>query len=58
MPGTQYETASQQREIVNRVLDAVLATVDDLDRSEIAALEWSSMRFDLVPVLLGSLELD
>jgi anti-sigma regulatory factor (Ser/Thr protein kinase) len=41
VPATQYQTASQQREIVNRVLDAVLATVEDLDRSEIAALEWS-----------------
>ena len=41
LPATQYRTATEQHQIVNEVVQAVLASATDCDRSEFQALEWA-----------------
>lgn len=41
LPATHYTTSSQQTEIVNEMVQAMLSTVDGLERAEIQALEWA-----------------
>jgi|HubBroStandDraft_5_1064220.scaffolds.fasta_scaffold68807_2 hypothetical protein len=41
IPATCYTTSKEQTLIVNKVLSVILGTVEDIDRDNLAALEWS-----------------
>jgi hypothetical protein len=41
VPAIQFRNASEQQRAVNRIVNAVLGAIPELDRRELAALEWS-----------------
>jgi anti-sigma regulatory factor (Ser/Thr protein kinase) len=41
VPATQFTNPTEQRHAVNRILNALLGAIPDLDRRELSALEWS-----------------
>jgi anti-sigma regulatory factor (Ser/Thr protein kinase) len=41
VPATHFTTDIEQRQAVNRIVNAILGAIPDLDRRELAALEWS-----------------
>lgn len=41
MPATQYSNPEEQHEAVNRIVNAILGAVPDMERSSFAAFEWS-----------------
>ncbi len=41
VPATHFTNASEQQQAVNRILNAVLGALPELDRRELSALEWS-----------------
>jgi anti-sigma regulatory factor (Ser/Thr protein kinase) len=41
VPATQFRNAQEQQRAVNRIVNAVLGAIPNLDRKELAALEWS-----------------
>ena len=41
LPATQFQTDSEQRQAVNRIVNGILGAIPDLERKDFAALEWS-----------------
>lgn len=41
VPATQFRNAEEQQGAVNRIVNAILGAIPNLDRKELAALEWS-----------------
>ncbi|WP_080969011.1 STAS-like domain-containing protein [Chromobacterium violaceum] len=41
VPATQYKSADEQFKAVNRIANAILGAIPDLERSDFAALEWA-----------------
>ncbi|OMG54698.1 hypothetical protein BJN45_05670 [Azonexus hydrophilus] len=41
VPATQYKTTDEQFKAVNRIANAILGAIPDLERNDFAALEWS-----------------
>ncbi|HQU80580.1 MAG TPA: DUF4325 domain-containing protein [Azonexus sp.] len=41
VPATQYRTTDEQFKAVNRIANAILGAIPDLERNDFAALEWS-----------------
>ena len=41
VPATQFTNADEQQRAVNRIVNAVLGAIPDLERRELAAIEWS-----------------
>lgn len=41
VPATSFTNADEQQRAVNRIVNAILGAIPDLDRRELAALEWS-----------------
>jgi anti-sigma regulatory factor (Ser/Thr protein kinase) len=41
VPGTQFRDAEEQQQAVNRIVNAILGAIPELDRKNLAALEWS-----------------
>lgn len=41
IPGTQFKTPEDQHKAVNRIVNAILGAIPDIERSNFAALEWS-----------------
>jgi anti-sigma regulatory factor (Ser/Thr protein kinase) len=41
VPATQFRDAEEQQRAVNRIVNAILGAIPDLDRKNLAALEWS-----------------
>ncbi len=41
VPATQYKNPKEQHEAVNRIVNAILGAVPDIERSSFAAFEWS-----------------
>lgn len=41
VPATHFTNAEEQRQAVNRIVNAVLGAIPELDRRELSALEWS-----------------
>jgi hypothetical protein len=41
VPATQFTNAEEQQKAVNRIVNAILGAIPDLDRKELSALEWS-----------------
>ncbi len=40
-PATRYRDASEQNDVVNRIMDRVLSSVAEFDRGDFGALEWA-----------------
>lgn len=41
VPATQFRNAEEQQRAVNRIVNAILGAIPNLDRKDLAALEWS-----------------
>jgi len=41
IPATQFQTASDQNRAVNRIVNAILGAIPEIERRDFAALEWS-----------------
>jgi len=41
VPATQYRTPTEQFEAVNRIVNVMLGTIPDMERSDFAAFEWA-----------------
>ena len=41
VPATQYSDSDQQRDAVNRIVNAILGAIPDMERNDFAAFEWS-----------------
>ncbi len=41
VPATQFRNAHEQQQAVNRIVNAILGAIPNLERKELAALEWS-----------------
>lgn len=41
IPATQFTNGAEQQRAVNRIVNAILGAIPDLERKELAALEWS-----------------
>lgn len=41
IPATQYISTDDQRRVTNRIVNAILGAIQDIERSDFAALEWS-----------------
>lgn len=41
VPATHFTNADEQQRAVNRIINAILGAIPDLDRRELSALEWS-----------------
>ena len=41
VPATHFTNASEQQRAVNRIVNAILGAIPDLERKELSALEWS-----------------
>lgn len=41
IPATQFKSPDDQNRAVNRIVNAILGAIQDIDRSDFAALEWS-----------------
>jgi anti-sigma regulatory factor (Ser/Thr protein kinase) len=41
VPATHFSNAAEQQQAVNRIVNAVLGAIPELDRRELSALEWS-----------------
>jgi hypothetical protein len=41
IPAARYNSGDQQTEVLNEVLDKILSTLHDFDRSHLTAIEWS-----------------
>lgn len=41
VPAIQFTSSAEQMQAVNRIVNAILGAIPDLDRRELAALEWS-----------------
>jgi len=41
VPATQYRTADDQRRATNRIVNAILGAIQNIERSDFAALEWA-----------------
>ena len=41
IPATQFGNGEEQQKAVNRIVNAILGAIPDLERKELAALEWS-----------------
>jgi hypothetical protein len=41
IPATQFTNAEEQQRAVNRIVNAILGAIPDLERKNLAALEWS-----------------
>jgi len=41
LPATQFRSSAEQRSVVNRVVESLLESMDDIDRSQFAAFEWA-----------------
>jgi len=41
VPAIQFKNSEEQQRAVNRIVNAILGAIPDLDRRELAALEWS-----------------
>lgn len=41
VPATHFANGDEQQKAVNRIVNAILGAIPDLDRKELAALEWS-----------------